>query len=107
MRVFVYYLRINFMIMLGFLRYLFGVRTAADIGMQVPSNLKFGVLVAIALFWADFLRVGFSELFLYYMGEEAPLMVNFLMAVLVTFLGIMVLEGYKRIKRWLAQLQID
>lgn len=38
-------------------------KTAADIGKQVPSNLKFGIIIAVALFWAEFLRSVMTGLF--------------------------------------------
>jgi len=87
-------------------RFLLGKKTAADIGHHVPSNLKFGVLVAIALFWADFLRVLFSDLVLYFAGERSPLLTNFLIAVVATLIGISALEGYRRIRKWFEQIEV-
>lgn len=93
--------------MKSFLRRLFGLKTAADIGSQVPSNLKFGVLVAIALFWADFLKVFFSDVVQYVFGEKSPLLSTFLMALLATVLGVLVLEGYRQIRAFLERVRVE
>ena len=93
--------------MKSFLRRLFGLKTAADIGAEVPANLKFGVLVAIALFWADFLKVLFSDLVQAVFGDKSPLIATFLIAAVATVVGILVLEGYRQIRSFLEKVRVE
>jgi hypothetical protein len=67
-----------------------------DIGRTVPGNLKFGVIVAIAILWAQFLRSILEYIFSLF-TFSAPILADFLIAVIVTFLGILLLMGYRKI----------
>ncbi len=92
---------------LSFFRRLLGKKTVADIGYQVPSNLKFGIMVAIALFWADYVKILMEDLSIYLFGEKSEALTHFILAVLVTILGLMVFEGYRTIRKYFERLTVE
>lgn len=96
-----------FLMFIKFFRSLFGKKTVADIGYQVPSNLKFGIVVAIALFWADFLRTLIQSGMIYFGVESSPLLANLILAIIATLVGIAVLEGYKKIVKVFTRIEVD
>jgi|GEM_PF-1975786 len=68
---------------------------------QVPSSLRFGIIVAMAIFWVDFIKQMFIIGF-----EELPVTVSsaigtLIAAVIVTLIGFIVLESYPRIRAYL------
>jgi hypothetical protein len=67
-----------------------------DIARVVPGNLKFGVIVAVAILWAQFLRSVLVYIFSLF-TFSAPILADFLVAVIVTFLGILLLLDYRKI----------
>jgi hypothetical protein len=68
-----------------------------EIGQQVPSNLKFGIIVLVATFWAQFMRSLLNELFSL-VNITAPVVSDLIVAVAATFIAFLVLESYRRIK---------
>lgn len=80
-------------------------KAITDIGSQVPSNFKFGVIVSIAIFWADFLRSilnqGFSSL-----NVSAPILSNFVIAVIATVIAYVVMLSYRKIQYRLKKLRL-
>ena len=71
-----------------------------DIGSEVPSSLKFGIIVTIVLFWVQFLRSIFNDI-LGLLNFSSNILVDFVMALIVTFLGYLVLLSYRKIIAWL------
>ena len=80
-----------------------GKKTITDVGRQVPSNFKFGVIVAIAIFWADFLRSVLNEAFS--TTGSAPVLSNFVIAVIASVIGYLVMLSYRRIQHRLKKLK--
>ncbi len=76
-----------------------------EIGQTVPGNFKFGLIVAVALFWADFLRSLLNGLFSLF-KINAPIVTNLIMAIVVTVLAILVLLGYRKIKSRLEKVKV-
>ncbi|MBD3398235.1 hypothetical protein GF412_03510 [Candidatus Micrarchaeota archaeon] len=77
-----------------------------EVGEKVPRSLKFGIIVAVAIFWADFLRSllaeRLSELFIPY--SEA--MVDLSIAIIVTTIGLVILATYPKIRNMMKKLKI-
>jgi len=71
-------------------------KTIADIGGQVPSNFKFGVIVAVAIIWADFLRSVLNEAFSK-INISAPILSSLVIAIIATVIAFLVMLGYRKI----------
>jgi hypothetical protein len=80
-------------------------KSIAEIGHDVPANFKFGIIVAIALFWADFVRSLLSSIFSL-INITSPVAANFILAIAVTILGYIVLISYRRMKSRLQKIKI-
>ncbi len=76
-----------------------------EIGQTVPSNFKFGIIVAVALFWTEFVRSLLNSLF-GLVHISLPFLTDFLLAVVVTVLAFFVLMAYRRIKARLKRLTV-
>ena len=80
-------------------------KSIAELGHDVPANFKFGIIVAIALFWADFVRSLLSSIFSF-INITTPVVANFILAIAVTILGYIVLISYRRIKSQLQKIKV-
>ena len=80
-------------------------KSIVEIGHDVPANFKFGIIVAIALFWADFVRSLLSSIFSF-INITTPVVANFILAIAVTILGYIVLISYRRIKSQLQKIKV-
>jgi hypothetical protein len=75
------------------------------IGRMVPGNFKFGVIVAVAILWAQFLRSildGIFSLFTF----SAPILADFLVAIIATALAYLVMLDYRKIWAKLRKVKI-
>jgi len=75
------------------------------IGREVPQSLKFGMVVAVAIFWADVLRESLKAV-LEISPMRPALEVNLILAVVMTLLGYGVLVGYRRLLRLAKKIKI-
>ena len=80
-------------------------KSISEIGHDVPANFKFGIIVAIALFWADFVRSILNSIFSL-INISMPIVTNFILAIAATFLGYLVLISYRRMKSRLQKIKI-
>jgi len=80
-------------------------KAITDIGSQVPSNFKFGVIVAIAIFWADLLRSILNQAFSS-LNVSAPILSNFVIAVIATVIAYVVMLSYRKIQSRLKRLRL-
>ncbi|MFO7872289.1 MAG: hypothetical protein R6U26_01440 [Candidatus Undinarchaeales archaeon] len=80
--------------------------TAADIGKDAPTNLKFGIIIAVAIFWAEFLRSIMNSLFRFALKGASPIVSNFIVAASATFIGYIVLISYKRVRYKLKKIRL-
>jgi len=80
-------------------------KAITEIGQIVPSNFKFGIIVAVALFWADFLRSILNGI-LSLANINMPIVTDFLLAIVATVLGYFVLVSYRRIKSRLQKVKV-
>ena len=79
-------------------------RHLSDIGSNVPQNLKFGILVMIAIFWADVLRSFLTDL-LGFPGPESTTGVNLVIAIIITIGGFVILLVYRKIVNLLDKIK--
>ncbi|MDD5288877.1 MAG: hypothetical protein PHY28_07210 [Dehalococcoidales bacterium] len=82
-----------------------GKKSITEIGQVVPSSFKFGLIVAIAMFWADFVRSILNEIFSL-INISTPIVTDFVLAITATILGYFVLMSYRRIKSRLQKVKI-
>jgi hypothetical protein len=76
-----------------------------EIGRTVPANFKFGIIVAIVVIWVQFFRL-LLEKILSFMGITGQIVADFLIAVIVTFLGYLVLLSYRKIRFRMKKIKI-
>ena len=76
------------------------LKDIANMGKEIPSSLRFGIIVTVSLFWVQFVRSIFTDLFAAF-NLNSHILVDFLMALLVTFLGYLVLLSYRKIVAWI------
>jgi len=80
-------------------------KSITEIGQTVPSNFKFGLIVAVALFWADFVRSVLNGVFSL-ANLNMPIVTNLILAIVATALGYLVLVSYRRIKSRLQKVRM-
>ena len=80
-------------------------KSITEIGQTVPSNFKFGLIVAVALFWADFVRSVLNGIFSL-ANINIPIITDFILAIVATILGYLVLMSYRRIKSRLQRIKL-
>jgi len=79
-------------------------KSIAEIGRQVPSNLKFGIIVVIALFWAQFVKSLLNEIFSL-VHIDSPVLTDLILAIAATAIAFIVLKSYQRIKTKLSNIK--
>ena len=67
-----------------------------EIGSMVPGNLKFGVIVAVAILWAQLLRSVLDYIFSLF-TFSAPILADLIIAIIATVLGFLILLDYRNI----------
>ncbi len=80
-------------------------KSITEIAQGVPTNLKFGLIVAVAMFWADLVRSLLNELF-FLADINLPFVTDLLLAIVVTALAYLVMVTYSRIKSRLQKLKL-
>ena len=80
-------------------------RSLIDVGNTVPSNLKFGIIVAVVIFWSQFIRTLMESVFSF-LGVSGPILADFIIAVAVTILGYLVLLSYRKIRFRLKKIKV-
>jgi ABC-type sulfate transport system permease subunit len=76
-----------------------------DIGRQVPSNLKFGIIVAIAILWAQFLGALLNGLFSI-LNISTPILTDLIIALVASAVGYLVLLSYRKIRIRLRRVKV-
>lgn len=80
-------------------------RPITEIGQDVPGNFKFGLIVAVAMFWADLFKAILSGIFSL-INVKTPIVSDFILAVAATILGYVVLKSYRRLKSRLQKVEV-
>ena len=82
-------------------------KSAVDLGKQMPSNLKFGIIIAITIFWASFLRSVLNNIFSKIIETTSPILSDFIIASVATVIGYILLIGYRKIWCALKKIRIN
>ncbi|MFP4115874.1 MAG: hypothetical protein ACLFTQ_01545 [Candidatus Aenigmatarchaeota archaeon] len=77
-----------------------------DVGRTVPKNLKFAVIVTVAVFWAEFLRTALQGSFALLFGASMQIVVDFIVAVAATVIAYLFLLTYRKIIPKLKKLKV-
>ena len=80
-------------------------KSITELGEGVPSNFKFGLIVAVAVFWVDFVRSVLNGI-LSLININMPIVTNFILAVTVTLLGYLTLISYRRMRTRLQKIRM-
>jgi hypothetical protein len=80
------------------------IKEVTHLGGEIPSGLRFGIIVSIALIWVQVIRSIFSDIFslLHILSNT---LVDFIIALIVTFLGYLVLLSYRKIRNRFSRFQ--
>lgn len=81
-------------------------KSIIDVGKTVPKNLKFGVVVTVAVFWAEFLRTALQNSFKWIFGTGSPVVSDFIVAVAATAIAYLFLLSYRKILPILKKLKV-
>jgi hypothetical protein len=76
-----------------------------EIGREVPGNLKFGIIVAVAILWAQFLGALLNGLFSI-MHISTPILTDLIIALVASAIGYLVLLSYRKIKARLSKVKV-
>ena len=81
-------------------------KSIVEIGGQVPRSLKFGIIVAVALLWAQFLRSGLTEFFVGVFEVDSAVRVDFSVAVFGTVIGYILLVAYRKTMNGIKKVKV-
>jgi len=81
-------------------------KSVTEVGETVPKNLKFGIIVTVAIFWAEFLRSALKEFFYIFLKNYMIVITDLILAVMATLAGYFVLLGYRKIISGLKKLKV-
>lgn len=82
-------------------------KSIVDVGQTVPKNLKFAMIVTVAVFWAEFLRSFLREIFRWIAGSQMIVVVNFIIAVAATIIAYLILLTYRKIIPRLKKIKVN
>ncbi len=76
-----------------------------EIGQTVPANFKFGLIVAVALFWVDLVRSILVTIFSL-ANIDNTILTDLILAIAATALAYGVLISYRKIRSRLAKIKV-
>ncbi len=79
---------------------------ASDLGKTVPEGLKFGIIVTVAVFWADFLKSALKDMFNFALKGTFDTLASFIIAVSATVIGYLILLSYRKIVYRLKEIEL-
>lgn len=80
------------------------LKDISNLGKDTPGSLRFGIIVTVSLFWVQLVRSILDDLFSAF-NLNSQILVDFLMALLVSALGYFILLSYRRILDRIRQLR--
>lgn len=75
-----------------------------ELGKDVPKNLKFGIIVAIVIFWAEALRTFLKDFVI--LEKFSTLTTDTIVALVITLVGYFILAGWERIIKFLKNIKV-
>jgi hypothetical protein len=76
-----------------------------EIASSTPQSLTFGVIVAIVMFWAEFIRSVMQTFFDAYF-DDSTMVTNLLMAIIISIAGYALLITYRKVYYALKKLKV-
>lgn len=80
-----------------------GKRTIGELSKELPTTLRLSIIVTVSLFWVDVIR-GFLVDVFSALHVASTLLVDFIIALIVTALALLVLFGYRKIRAYMNRL---
>lgn len=80
-------------------------KSVNELGKSVPSSLKFGIIVTIAILWADFIKVVTENWIATYFGGGSGIP-ELILAVSATAIAYSILISYRKITYALGKIKI-
>jgi hypothetical protein len=80
-------------------------RPITEIGRTVPANLKFGIIVSVAVIWSQFFRSLLGDFFTF-LGISGQVLADFFTAIIATVLAYLVLLSYRKIRFRLRKIKV-
>jgi hypothetical protein len=77
-----------------------------EVGDGVPRSLKFAIMVAIAILWAQFLRTWLLDYFSDVVESHSVVVVDFSVAVIATIIGYIILIAYRKIMNGMKKVKV-
>jgi len=77
-----------------------------EVGETVPRSLKFGIIVAVALLWAQFFRGGLVDFLEIHFGGHSDTTVDLIVAMTASIIGWLILITYPKIRSRLRKVKI-
>ena len=78
-----------------------------EVGERVPKTFKFGIIVAVALLWAQFFKGLLVELLEVNFNSHSEIAVDLIVAVIATLVGWLILMTYTKIKSRLRKVKVE
>jgi hypothetical protein len=77
-----------------------------DIGIGVPGNLKFAIIVTVGIFWSQFLRDVLTDILGPLLENNSNTVADLILAVAATGLGFLILSSYRKIRLALDKIKV-
>ena len=81
-------------------------KAIVEVGEGVPRSLKFGIIVAIAILWAQFLRTWLLDYFSGVVESQSVVLVDFSVAVIATIIGYLIFITYRKIMTRMRKVKV-
>lgn len=81
-------------------------RPISAIGKKVPRNLRFGIIVAVAIFWAEVLKTFFNIYIAQQYFKGDPLIADIFIAISITIIAYLVFAAWHRIDKFLERTRV-
>ena len=81
-------------------------KTIMEVGEGVPRSLKFGIIVAIAILWAQFLRGLLVGLLGDVLASHSVVLVDFSVALIATVIGYLILVVYRKMMNGMKKVKV-
>ena len=81
-------------------------KPVTEVGKWAPSNLKFGIIVAVAIFWVYFVRSVLYDVSVAVNPATPMWLVDLYIAVIASIAGYLILKSYRRLLWKLKKIKV-
>ena len=78
----------------------------SEIAQKIPQNARFGMVIAVAIFWVAVIQTGFMELFQYFDIPLSTFVSEFIIAVIITAIVYAVFKSWTKIARRVGKVKV-